>query len=366
MDIVMEMYIYGAGYVGKHILEDLKLFYPFQMKTLCGFIDQNKTMHVNGVPIVPIESVRRDARIVIAIRSRDVVMEVQKNLRERGYSDIWWYTGKWKKYGRDFWREMCISCNGWKSPMLPQVEMHIMDSCNLNCRGCSHFAPLFQNNIPDFMSRISDVKAFSRKFGHILRFVILGGEPFMNKEIGRYVQEIRNILPNSAIEIVTNGILIPCISEEILVKIRENDICVSISEYEPTHRIIKSITKKLEEYGILYEVREFIGKQKFNIPLSLTKDSKYEKKCISNGCVTIWNGKMARCPTLMYIDKFNQQFNKNLPNDGVMSLEEDIVGEELIKRLSEKVPLCDYCVWNEVEWEICNRPAKLQDFAVED
>lgn len=362
----MEMYIYGAGNAGMEALSVLKDYYPAQLENLCGFVDQNKKGSVNDIPIVSIENVSVDARIVIAIRSRDIAIEVQGELQRRGFSDIWWYTDRWKRYGIDFWHEMCVSCKGWKSPILPQVEMHIMDACNLNCRGCTHFSPIFHNGIPDFSSRISDVKKLSEKFGHIIRFVLLGGEPFLNKEIGMYAEKVRELLPNSSIEIVTNGILIPSISEEILDKIRENNIYISISEYEPTHRIIHDITSRLEEASILYEVREYESKQKFNLPLSLVKDSKHEKLCISNGCITIWNGKVARCPTLMYIDRFNQQFGQQLPNDGVMSLDEDIAGEELIYRLQARVPLCDYCIRNETLWDVCSRPVRREDFAVED
>lgn len=362
----MEVYIYGAGNVGAYVLEILKSYYSSQMESICGFIDKNKKIPVNGMPIVPIESVKPEARIVIAIQSREVAIDVWKELQKKGYVDVWWFTGRWKKYGIDFWHEMCVSCKGWKMPILPQVEMHIMDSCNLNCRGCAHFSPIFPNDVPDFPSRISDVEIFAQKFGCIFRFAILGGEPFLNKDIGRYAEKIRDILPNSTIEIITNGILIPYVPEKTFETIRENNVCISISEYEPTHRIIDSIKSRLEKFGILYEIRSYSKKQKFNIPLSLTKNSKYEKRCISNGCVTIWNGKMARCPTLMYIDRFNRQFDKNLPNDGIMMLDEDIAGDELIQRFNEKVPLCDYCVWNETEWDICSRPVKCEDFAVVD
>ena len=362
----MEMYIYGAGTVGLQVLEILKQYYPFQIKSLCGFIDRNKRQPVGGIPIIPIENIKPEARIVIAIRSRDTALDEHKELKKRGHLDVWWFTRRWKKYGTDFWREMCVSCQGWQMPILPQVEMHIMDSCNLNCRGCAHFSPIFENNVPDFSSRISDVKAFAQKFGHIFRFAILGGEPFLNKDIGRYAEKIREILPYSTIEIITNGLLIPGIPDETFEAIRKNNVCISISEYEPTHRIIDNITTRLEGFGILYEIRDYSGKKNFNIPLSLKKDSRYEKRCISNGCITIWNGKMARCPTLMYIDKFNQQFHMNLPNDGVMALDEEIAGEELIQRFSEKVPLCDHCVWHEVEWSVCGRTTRWEDFAVGD
>ena len=70
---------------------------------------------------------------------------------------------------------------------------------------------------------------------------LLGGEPFESSDICKYIVETRRILPNTMIQIVTNGLLIPTLSKDILDAIRENDIVVSISEYKPTHKIIDRI-----------------------------------------------------------------------------------------------------------------------------
>ena len=63
------------------------------------------------------------------------------------------------------------------------------------------------------------------------RFYILGGESFLNPEVGKYVQVI-----------------------------------IEISEYEPTHRMIDEIKDILNKVEITYIVREFDFKQRFNIP----------------------------------------------------------------------------------------------------
>ena len=359
------MYIYGAGNCGRHVFEILSRHYPFQLKFVKGFIDRNKEGQIDKLPIISLKNVDKRERIVIAINSKDTAIEVQNELNTLGFTDIWWFVGKWKIYGDDFFDEICVSCRKWNGVILKQVEMHVMDACNLNCRGCAHFSPIFKMEVPDFESRISDVELFAKKFGHIIRFVLLGGEPFLNPEIGKYVEEVRRVLPESQVEIVTNGLLIPTIDEEILKSIKRNHVRVSISEYEPTHNIIKKVIDKLEKFKISYEIRRFERKKIFNIPLSLVKDSVYEKKCISNGCITIWNGKMARCPTLMYIDEFNKRFNKSLPNDGIMMISEKISGEELISKFNERVPLCDYCVLNECEWDVCGNNVKCSDFAVD-
>jgi MoaA/NifB/PqqE/SkfB family radical SAM enzyme len=109
--------------------------------------------------------------------------------------------------------------------MPEHVEMHISDACNLNCRGCAHFAPTFENKLPDIESRLNDVRRLKGKVSHIIRFYILGGEPFLNPQIDDYVREIRKILPTTELYIVTNGLLINKLKSETLQTIRDNNVC---------------------------------------------------------------------------------------------------------------------------------------------
>lgn len=360
------MYIYGAGNIGKYVLKIIKTYYTKQLIKIEGFIDREKKGSIAGIPVFSIDDIDRKSQIIIAIQSLDVAIEINEDLKNRGYKDIWRFIGRWKKYGKNFVNETCISCIGWKGIILPQVEMHIMDACNLNCRGCTHFAPIFVMDEPDIKVRLDDVSNFSKKFGHIIRFVILGGEPFLNKNIGIYVKEIRKILPNTMIEIVTNGLLLPGVSDEVLKVIKTNDVRISISEYAPTHKKIDEIMEKLDRNAILYEIRGFDKKQKFNIPLSLTADSIHKKLCISDGCITIRDGKMARCPTLMYIRDFNKKFGTNFPDGGIIDMSDEISGTDLLKKFKERVPLCDYCVQNEVDWSVCGKDVKCEDFAIDE
>jgi organic radical activating enzyme len=285
-------------------------------------------------------------------------------LKKKGYKDIFWFQDKNEiLLYENFFAEQCYNCKCWEGSVLPQVEMHIIDSCNLNCRGCTHFSPIFPNTLPDLNSRLSDVKQLKEKLSFIMRFYILGGEPFLNPEISDYIRGIREILPDTKLYIVTNGLLIERLSDEILQCIKDNQVWISISEYAPTHKKIDDICRILDRYKILYEIRGISSKEKFCLPLSLSDHSKYPRTCISNGCVTIWNGKIARCPQLMYISYFNNYFNVNLPENGVVSLESCMSDEKLLEFLKEEVPLCKHCVQNEIEWSICGKGAKLEDFA---
>lgn len=360
----MDMIFYGAGNWGKAALNEF-LSKKNKKEKFVGFADSHKDGNYYGYPIVPIQKVNgKNTIVVITVNNSLIVTEIYEQLKNYGLEHIYWFINKSIGGAEgDFLRDECMDCSNWGGAVLPKVEMHISDHCNLNCKGCTHFSPIFNKEFPDWNERVNDVRVLKKKVSHIVLFSILGGEPFLNPDIGRYIEEIRKILPDTYIDIVTNGLLIPKISENVLKCIKQNHVVVSISEYEPTHKVIAQIEERLNEYGILYEIRRYEEKRKFNKPLSLSGDGKYPSKCISNGCVNIWNGKIAKCPTLMYIDRFNEVFHQKLPNEGIMSLQNCPDQEELLKALMRDVPLCKHCICYEVEWERCDKTPVVTDFA---
>ncbi|MCR5235803.1 MAG: glycoside hydrolase family 99-like domain-containing protein [Lachnospiraceae bacterium] len=360
-----ELFIYGAGCFGQKAIEIINKCYPGTV--IKGVVDSYKTGEVSGYKIFDPDEVKDfDTPIVIALIDFRTAASVYRSLSEKGYKNIRWFNGEKEICGESFLVEQCRDCSSWKRGAILQVEMHIMDSCNLNCRGCSHFSPIFEDELPDFEARIEDVKALAGKFGYIHEFYILGGEPFLNPRIGEYAREIRKILPESDIYIVTNGLLIPKIIDDTFKMIRDSKVKISISEYKPVHERIASIIEKLELLEVDYEIRPVFDKLHFNKPLTTSPKTIHENLCISYPCVTIWNGMISRCPTLMYISKFNEYFKQNLPNDGILRLSDEMSGWDLIDYFEKEVPLCRYCIKNEIEWGSCGKHPGLDDFAATD
>lgn len=360
----MDMIFYGAGNLGKEALKKYN-----QMKSenliLKGFVDNKKTGKYCEYPIFSeVEICEKELVVVITVGSPLIVKEIYSQLNRQKMKHIYWFKNQnGKKEKNDFLKEECLNLNGWGDCILPKVEMHIADFCNLNCKGCTHFSPIFEKKLPDFETKIYDVKKLKEKIPHVLCFSILGGEPFLNPDICRYIAEIRKIYPDANIDIVTNGLLIPKLSASVLRCILENQVEISISEYKPTHKLIGKIEEKLQEYGVSYHIRPYEEKKKFIKPLSVKEKSIYPNKCLSDGCVNIWNGKIARCPTLMYIEEFNKKFDQNLPSEGILQLDDCPVGYELLEILQKEVPLCRHCVCCEIEWEQCGRNPIVTDFA---
>ena len=118
-----------------------------------------------------------------------------------------------------------------KQTHLCQLELHLADHCNLNCRSCDHYSPISEECFPAFEKVSSDMKKLSEiTNANIDNILLLGGEPLLNKDIEKYVVMVRDLFPNSNIQIVTNGILLKKQSEEFY------DCCD------------KEVEKVLEEY----------------------------------------------------------------------------------------------------------------------
>lgn len=353
------MYLYGLGKCAEDAFKNIKRVH--QEKYIEGVIDTNKKGRWNCYNIVDLEQIDRSSTIIITVKLPKYIKQIEKLLRDKGFKNIYYFS--YHKTKLDFITDSCVRIGNWGEFVIPQVEMHISDYCNLNCKGCTHYSALFERKLPIYDEQIKDVIKLKSKCSHIIRFYILGGEPFLNTDIEKYLIGIKKELPTTDLWIVTNGLLLLSIPENILKKISELGIIVSISEYKPTHDIIDKIKKRLEKYDVSYDIREYEKKTKFLIPLSLTCNSKYENVCISDGCVNIWNGEIAKCPSLMYIDKLNDYFGVEFPNQGIMDLENSPNGIELIKKLEEKVPLCKHCVDKKIEWQQCDmRNIQLEDF----
>ena len=95
-----------------------------------------------------------------------------------------------------------------KDGYITYMETNIIDSCNLNCKGCSHFSSLFTDkDFYDVNSFARDVQRISEKFD-VIRFRLLGGEPFKKHDLADYIKISAKHFPKTHVHLVTNGLLI--------------------------------------------------------------------------------------------------------------------------------------------------------------
>lgn len=351
-----EIYIYGAGEMGKKTCEEaLKQGFPIK-----GFIDKYKEGTWCNLPIYALGKIKEETNSIIIISIQNIysVIEIYKDIKDKSSTILW----NWGGIKKESLRDTLIDISGWGECILPRMDMHLSDKCNLNCVGCTHFSPLFEEVGCEYDVCMNNIDLVLEKFTGIARLNLLGGEPLLNKDLNRIISGIRHKLPQTTISFFTNGLLLCKVPKSVLRSFRDNNIKVYISEYAPTHKIITQIKEVLEMYNVSYELSGYSEKLHFNKPLS-NKSVGNENTCMSVGCVTVSDGKIARCPTLLYVDRLNQEFGCEFPTDGTINLKDcNFSGDNINDKLCERVPLCDYCIKNEIEWNVCGRKKKITDF----
>lgn len=361
---MQKVIIYGAGLYGSNAIRKIEDSNSFD---ILGIYDSKKNVSSYEYEFLNLKeeySKYKEEIVLICMANYKAVAEIYKQLKIWGFTKIYVYRNKTKCYGTDFLKDECIECGEDFSHELLHIEIHMADHCNLNCKGCTHFSPLFKNEFQTLAQCEKDIINLKKYVNNIKILSLLGGEPLLNKRLDEYIDMYRKELPNTEIQLVTNGLLIPNLEEKIIKSIKENKVTVSISEYEPTHKIISKIKQKLEENEIDYCIREYDRKQKFGIAYTVNPETKRKKRCLSPGCINVWNGKISCCPSLMYVQRFNEKFGYSLPIEGIIDLElNDLLGQDLVSKLYESVPLCDYCVEGEIDWQRCEGIPTREDFA---
>ncbi len=242
---------------------------------------------------------------------------------------------------------------------IPYLEANLVDGCNLNCKGCTHFAALFgKDEIYPLETFRRDVRRLSQ-LADVYRFRLLGGEPLLLKNLDEYLRIARTYLPKTWMSLVTNGLLIPSLPKKILDAIRENNFVVDISGYPPTMKIFDKINEVLTSNGIRFLHTGAI--KNFNVFLSSHSGNdplKSRSICFDDVCRFLRDGKIYKCPidALKYrlVEKFGV---KNYPRaTGI-----DIYAQNfssLIQMLDGNVEMCYWCSERsrQIPWTPTNNP----------
>jgi hypothetical protein len=119
---------------------------------------------------------------------------------------VWWRrvlaSARWLKVAAP------VSRMVGRRPVLPYIEMHLVDHCNLNCRSCSHYSPVSPERFADPEVADRDFARLAGLFRRVAEVRLMGGEPLLHPDVDRFVVAARRRLPSSKIALVTNGLLL--------------------------------------------------------------------------------------------------------------------------------------------------------------
>lgn len=239
--------VFGAGFIGSRICRILKTFSMFD-----GYIDNNTVKQELGFEDEKVYSVEEmvDKNYFIVVAGKDSHMtEMVNQLRKFGlqidndfilydeFETRWFPTLMFYKFDRLYTNlaQICVT-----------------ERCTLKCKKCAHACHLVDINSEDMAIEKAKESAdsFFKAFDFVGEFVLIGGEPFLYKQLDEIIEYIGEKYRSQIhlFTITTNGTIIPNNSTIELCK--KYNVTIRVSDYSD------SISKLKQQYEKLYKILE--------------------------------------------------------------------------------------------------------------
>ncbi len=235
--------------------------------------------------------------------------------------------------------------------ILPTFDLTISEVCNLRCKDCSALVPyLSKRNTYPAEDIIEDFKKIGKVVDRIIELVIVGGEPFLYKELDKLLDFFQAQEYIDEISVVSNGTLFP--SEAAIKALQLDKVRVRISDYDLETQKINELKEFFEEHHINY----YIQKLDFWLDMGQPVKRNYApielaqlfRDCAFSKSQGMLDGRIYRCLHAAEIGKLNGvEIKEN--EDYIEIRNSNKSQDELKKDLKhylfdiDSIVLCDYC-----------------------
>lgn len=242
-----------------------------------------------------------------------------------------------------------------KATTLRYVETHIVDHCNLNCRGCGHFSPVSPPSYRDPARFARDITRLAALFDRLERVHLLGGEPLLHPDVLEFARAARAAAPEAAVGLITNGLLLPKMPAAWWDEVRDLRVEVRLSAY-PISLPLESLLDRARDRGVEMVVTK--AKDRFfTIPLrqrNRTRSARSFEECHELfECPFLEDGLLYACPVIplsrILTDRFGMHFSED-PDDSLDIHRDDMTAEKILAFLAKPAPWCGHCDMESLRW----------------
>ena len=240
---------------------------------------------------------------------------------------------------------------------IPQLTFCITSKCSLKCKDCGSLIPPFNicghidMSFTEFKENLNKITNAANR---IRRFVLLGGEPLLHKDLYKFIELACKKENIDVVEVITNGTVLP--NDNVLeIMSKYNDkTYLYISNYSSNeelkprlkHEEIKELLKKynikLQMVDVMGWLEEFGFKQQAD-----NRDITIEryKRCHCSHCTQVFNNKIYVC------SKASSAIELNLINvdDYIDLLKTTDLKQDFINFYNKDyLKGCEYCILSDV------------------
>lgn len=249
------IYIFGAGILGNR-LQTLLDAYKCMGSFVDNSIEKQKQGYCNCTVISADQyiEISKEHILVIAVSTAntEIICRQMENLGLEKNRDYYLYND----FINRIWS--IISVLLYNKSYISLAQITVTERCTLKCKKCAHACYAVDNKADDMslMSVYRSADSFFKKVDYINEFVLIGGEPFLYKELSEAINYVGKKYRKQILSfaITTNGTLIP--KAEVLDACKKYDVLIRISNYsiavpwvEERHLLL---INELEKWGIKY------------------------------------------------------------------------------------------------------------------
>jgi MoaA/NifB/PqqE/SkfB family radical SAM enzyme len=224
------------------------------------------------------------------------------------------------------------------------VDLMITEKCSMKCKDCSNLMQYYEhpeNADLDVMYKMID--GLVDKMDEVYEFRVIGGEPFMHKQIHLVLDHVVKMEKVNKVSIFTNATIVP--RETQWASLTHPKIRLFITDYDELSRNIKPLIAELDKRGIAY-VSEKANNWTDSASLvkhnrTVDENKALWKECCAKNLATLADGRLYRCPFAANAFKL-----KAVPDYKSDYLEIATTSREDVRRfLREKdyIETCDHC-----------------------
>ncbi|MBQ8698465.1 MAG: radical SAM protein [Schwartzia sp.] len=345
--------IFGRGDRGTAIYKKLRTDFPSVNVCFCDSLPERQGPYLDTEVLSVEEAVRRYSHELFLLTAVKTITEMYGQLREAGVADECIVRHVPPELLEDWEAERQKKRMAAHTTL--RFEVNVTKHCNLNCKGCDHFAPLADaSDCMDFNVYLRDMQRISELFGDKANEIhILGGEPMLHPELKRFLQAARELFPSAKICLDTNGTLLPKVGDDFWKFFHKQRIVIEPTMY-PVPVDYEELARTAERHHVEYQ---YLQKNKpgghhtlWKCPLDLTGGQDPTESFIhcgnANRCITLENGRLYTCSIASNMYLFNRFFGNEYvqfgDQDGI-DIYQAQSAEEIFSYLARPMPVCRYC-----------------------
>lgn len=388
-----EFIIFGAGTIGRLIFHELK---HHDLKVKC-FVDSDKAKQNNlleGIEIISPENFLKDYKQnSLIIIGHNYFAHTLPQLIENNFINIYHavsiiekcdYVSSYKKMDKkfflgdlhplkierliQFYCEMARKENYLSNEILQlkSIDVQITEKCSLKCKDCSNLMQYYERPVDTNQEILfKSMKRIMSVVDKVNELRVLGGDPFMNKEMYKYIDNLLEYENAQRIVIYTNARFVP--KGKNLECLKNEKVILDITNYGESSKAHDDLVSLAIKEGIKYSSFRCTTWQDCG---RIVKDTGKAQKdlikqfnnCCNSDLITLLHGKLYRCPFSANLHNLN--FYELDNTDEVNILDENISNDDLKKKIKNLcfdkkfLSACRNC--NGRDFDSVNIPAALQ------